>query len=918
VEKVLGLADTRAGFAVLTSVMLLVGLLIRVRHLGASDLWVDEGISYYLATLSPVEIIRYTAQNISEHPPGYYLSLHYWMKLAGSSEYALRYFSGLGGILYFSLLIMLVRRWFGNRLALLAGLLFCVQPLAMTLSRDTRMYTWYGVGVLLVVYLFDRAIQRVSALNWLLFALAALFAVAFNYLSVLTLFALGLFAVIKLRTLGRRALPLLLILLVLFGVPLLWIATSPGPRGSMGILFDVLREPWSPDRLMWIYFGWPLSGAADAGPTPALWLLAGLRWVLAIVGIVWMVRPRRWPRQSLQLLLSLLIVVPPLLASLVFPVVKQRFFFPTVGFFLLAVTLGIVACWRRFRPFGALLAGVLVVSLLVMDAQYAQTQVKSGWRPFSTPIKFILAQARPHEPIVYTYLWENYEDVYYNAGRQPVDFVPPRDAPVTVEEAEASARKDLEGTGSAWLVIYPSALKPEIVEQGFSIAGFPGEKRWFAGDRGVVRYFSERPLAEQAGGLLWADRIKLNRWWTSSAQIPAGDALRLQFEWQDVAANNTTPADERPSDLIELSLVGADGQAWTTRVGTPCNGLCPVSGWQGKAAQDREALYIPSDIPPGRYAVRLRWLTSNGEPILVRSANDPTPQAFVNLLSVDVLPPIDGSASEASLARKPGVQTPDGELILVSVSPPAGPIRPAGSVTVPMQWRTLSPASDLEARLILIHEGQETVVRAPLGPAWYTSDAWTPGRLVRTQPAFTIPGTLPPGEYETAVAIGPRDSGHVALRAPLGALTVRDRERRFDLPDVGQPVAVAWQEGIRLARADVPAQAKAGEPMTATLVWQAGRPTGGNWKVFMHLVDAQGTVLGQGDGYPLSGLALTPTWQAGEVIVDPHRIELPRDLAPGEYLLRVGFYNESTNERLPTAAGGDTYEWPTPIRVAQP
>jgi hypothetical protein len=239
-------------------------------------------------------------------------------------------------------------------------------------------------------------------------------------------------------------------------------------------------------------------------------------------------------------------------------------------------------------------------------------------------------------------------------------------------------------------------------------------------------------------------------------------------------------------------------------------------------------------------------------------------------------------------------------------------------LTVPMQWRVEAPLGALEARMVLTRNGQAPVVIArPLGPTWYSSDAWTPGHLVRTRESFAVPGTLEPGAYTATIEIGLPNSAESTLRLPVGALTVQDRERRFELPAEGEPVAVDWQEGIHLARVSVPAEIKAGETMSVTLAWQAGRPTGGNWKVFLHLVDSQGVVRGQGDAYPLGGGALTPTWKPGEVIVDTHQVELPKDLAPGDYGLHIGFYNESTNERLPLADGADTYAWPQPISVVQ-
>ena len=186
------------------------------------------------------------------------------------------------------------------------------------------------------------------------------------------------------------------------------------------------------------------------------------------------------------------------------------------------------------------------------------------------------------------------------------------------------------------------------------------------------------------------------------------------------------------------------------------------------------------------------------------------------------------------------------------------------------------------------------------------------------QPEFPLPGTLAPGEYAATLTLTRAGEQAGLLSLPLGPLVITDRERLFTMPDLGEPAGVEWQEGIQLARVAAPQAAKAGETISVTLIWRADRPTAGNWKVFIHLADAVEKTVAQGDGYPQGGVALTTTWQPGEVIVDTHQISLGSDLPDGAYQLKIGFYNEETNERLPLSPGVDTYTWPKPITIARP
>jgi len=911
--------DTRFGFAAVSVTLLLVAFWLRVRRLGTFDLWLDEAISYVVANRPPLDVIAYSAQNMLEHPPGYYFLLHYWMRLAGSGEMALRFFSAVGGTLCVALVIMLARRWFGHRMGIVAGLLFCVQPLAVTLSRDTRMYTWYGAAVLLMVYLFDRALHDGRALSWLLFGAASLAALTINYLTAFVLVGLAVFAAVQARTLGRRIIPFAVILLVLLGLPFLWIMMMPGPRGSALLLLNEMRIPWSPARLVGLFYGWPLSGAADDGPTPWLAALAGLRWLLAIAGILTVARPRAWERRAFQWLLVALVFIAPLAGSFVFVIVKQRYFSAVLGFFVLAIASAIAASWRRSRP--AALA--LLAALVLMDGRAAIAQGGGNYRPFSVPMGHILSRAREAEPIVYTYHWDKYLDLYYDSAGQPAAFVPAGDEPTTIDKVEATAREVLADAGSAWLVMYPSKLKPEIVQAGFNRAGYPTEMTWFGGGRGVARYFSERDVAGQSGGAVWADRYRLNRWWASEPTVTAGDALRLQFEWQNLAPGSESDGSEadRPLPLVLLTLVGPDGQAWATRLGAPCgegsDRPCRPEGWR-EPVLDRQAFYVPLDTPPGAYTLRVAWLTPDGETMLVRTPDDDAPQGAMTLLDVTIDPPRQAAAKEAPLAIPSGLETAGAGLTLLSFSQPTEPVLAGSTVVLPMQWQVHAAQSPLEVELRLERQGETWSSAQPAGPQWYGSDRWTAGRLVRAQPQFKLRGTLAPGEYAASLIVSRADGSGSILTAPLNPVVIKDRERRFDVPPEGEPVNVAWQEGVQLVRATIPDRGVSGETLPVTLVWQADRPTAGNWKVFVHLVDDQGAPIAQGDAYPLGGTALTTTWQPGEVLVDTYPIRLPADLSPGTYRLNIGFYDEATDERLPLSPGVDTWTWPGSIAIEAP
>jgi hypothetical protein len=84
------------------------------------------------------------------------------------------------------------------------------------------------------------------------------------------------------------------------------------------------------------------------------------------------------------------------------------------------------------------------------------------------------------------------------------------------------------------------------------------------------------------------------------------------------------------------------------------------------------------------------------------------------------------------------------------------------------------------------------------------------------------------------------------------------------------------------------------EPLSLVTYWRVVAPAAGDLKIFVHLLDESGQVLGQHDGLDVAG------WRAGDVIVQRHVFET--SAAPGRHRLQVGLYDPQTLQRLPVLA----------------
>ncbi len=121
-------------------IILLVGLsaFLRTRYL-SGQFWMDEALSVGISSHSLTAIPGVLRHDGS--PPLYYLLLHVWMSIAGSSEADSHALS-----LVFGLLIVPAGAWvagslFGRRAALIAAVLFAMNPFLTAYSQETRMYT---------------------------------------------------------------------------------------------------------------------------------------------------------------------------------------------------------------------------------------------------------------------------------------------------------------------------------------------------------------------------------------------------------------------------------------------------------------------------------------------------------------------------------------------------------------------------------------------------------------------------------------------------------------------------------------------------------------------------------------------------------------------------------------------------------
>ena len=133
--------------------------------------------------------------------------------------------------------------------------------------------------------------------------------------------------------------------------------------------------------------------------------------------------------------------------------------------------------------------------------------------------------------------------------------------------------------------------------------------------------------------------------------------------------------------------------------------------------------------------------------------------------------------------------------------------------------------------------------------------------------------------------------------------TVASRTALLASAPSAEPIAI-FAGGIRLDGVSV-GSARVGQPLDVDLAWMATERVGKDHQVFAHLTGPDGRPLAQHDGGPQAGLCPTGIWTPGLAVADHHTLQLPPDLRPGVYELRIGLYELATQRRsvVVSAAG---------------
>jgi len=934
--------------------------------LGTKSLWWDESLSLYRArqdlagVLSNQTVLTDNTQElvtVDNHPPLYFLVLWGAMRLAGKTEFALRFPSLVCAVLVVPLLYVTGKRVGGRRTALAAAALGAVSPMYLWYSQEARAYTMLAFLGLLSFYLFLRAFwsdDGEGPERWRPWPIAAYIVTSIalvftHYLGALLVgYELLVLAIVFTRR--RAAMLTIAILLAAISLPLVYVwLNRPEATAKVGFhfipLLSLLRD---------LLNSFSLGLSVDVQHWYVLAIDLAFLALLA-VGVVWLVGGRSphaaSRRRSGWLVVGYLLVPVALtyLLSYVRPVYmnSRHLILVTPAFYLLTgAGIAAISYWspagsRRVVPSLLALAACLVLLSGIgystynyfADPAYDKDQHRD-WGAY------LREHVRPGDVVIVDppCIAELYD--YYAGSDEPWVGLPLLSGP-----RQQTVDKLMELVGSydrVWLAFShtPPWCDPRrYPEKWLNQNAFRVDYQKFASNSSIVlvaAYAPRRPtvLSLPPGSYpvdaRYSSALRLDGYRPiSTAQ--GGQPLHVELFW----AVDGGISDEAS---VVLRLVDAEGHVWGQGEQCPFNGLYPMWQWEpGVTLQDGHQLTIQAGTPPGTYeleAMLIRRPSDEGCLGERGSALTPISGSAVRgdrvlLGEVEVGRP-ERPATVAELAiESPRRVQMGGGLELLGEHVAVAELRPGDPLDVTLYWATQQTSlPDAQFRLKLLDEAgisrQEVVIR-PAGNS-YPANAWQAGDRFKGQFRLWLPEGAPPGDYSVWLAPEPpvEDGGATAAvrrwlsciagscAAPAGlhlsqvrvsgdgqAGTTALPARPNDL-DVPHALEATLGGQVRLLGYDLSAETiQAGDAISLTLYWQALRPMELSYHVFNHLAAPSGEALAQKDGVPRDGAYPTNLWQPGELVIDCYRIPVDPGTLPGVYPLQVGMYRLETLKRLP-------------------
>lgn len=688
----------------------------------------------------------------------------------------------LFNILSIGLFWAFVRSYWGSRLALLAALLYAVNPWAVVFSRRLLGNDLVAPFTVLLIWSLCDLVKRgrgrdsVLPLLWL----AIVIQIYVGALTHLVLAGLGLaFGVRQLR--ARH---------LIGGVALFALLTAPYFLGTLvpnlaGLAFPFgsSRAPAQVDLTSTLYMFHSVSSegyqafANNAGrildassglPRAVSWLTEAFLAIGLAVAVATVVRclRQRTLAQAVPLILALTAILLPALL-LVRHSATVYVYYMLTGFpmHFLLVALGVRAVWRALRTvltnsgrspgllphFTVAAAVVLIVGTHLLLSQAFLAAIREYWpmSDYGLPLRYTLDLSENLRALVrqqgfsriYIAGSEDREGVLFRA-LQPelpsLSFLNSADTFV-VPEGDAGQALYVLSNGENWIGGTFSRHFGDAAVASLDVPGYGLRYSFLALETAKLGPDTLTKLPDLAPARRYTARLGdylALIGYDLPAEVPSGDKLRVTLYWKVLG---------RPPQDISLfaHLIGARGSLWGQQDGLGY----PVDRWQpGDLLVQWHDIPVPVGAPPVDYTIEAGgYFRSSGQRLPVyqeRGTEDRLRLGTVRLTRpagpqrLPIAIPVEAQFGQAIRLRGYEVTT---------TSPAAG-----DHLQLTLYWESLAAtAADYSVFNHLAAADGRPLAQADGPPAFgaYPTSAWQPGDLIRDVHDLVVPADIRPGRY---------------------------------------------------------------------------------------------------------------------------------------------------------------------------
>ncbi len=591
---------------------LIAGFGLRVHRLGDKSVWWDEGLAAWAARQSLVAISRWTAADV--HPGLYFWLLHFWRAGTGDSEFALRYFSVLVGVLTIAAVYLLGKMIGGRNTAVFAGILLALSRFDIAWSQEMRMYALAALLAVLALWASIRIWQYGKPTDWLAYIFFMTAGLYTLYLFVLVLVVANFTWLVwvlprakeKWREFWRWSLGQGVVLLLF--AP--WLAYALGRIPTW-----TSASPITLKNFVLIYWtvlttGIPLNVADYAPYTMPVLII-----FLAGTGmLVWQSWQQRDVKNGRILFLLLIGLVFPAAVVFLVSLPKETFFYAPqmapryliifLGAYVVMMAWAITAIAHQNKLIGLVAGGFVVyVALLGLDGYHNGRVLRDDYIALTATIDAyrhdkdaVVLQTDTDWPI-FAY---HYPQFWYGV---------PQSWQITPETAETFLTPIWQQHDGLWLVVtqYAPVTDPNGVLVAWLQARALATRTFAYGDK-TLYFFARTP--ERAANIQqltnstprYETAVALNKnvslvgYDVPTRDYHSGETIRLFTYWR------VPESTERPI-TAEIELVAQNGRSgWVTRqITILADDIQPTNG----IIRQQVDLLVPPEAPSGPYTFAL-------------------------------------------------------------------------------------------------------------------------------------------------------------------------------------------------------------------------------------------------------------------------------------------------------------------------